>query len=181
MNNSLSSFISAAPWALLNPCIKWQLEVVFHFYNFQNISCSQVFGFMPMFVFAPPCATQQPCLLQAKARQSGRQIPNGWQCQVPDIKRHLSSVSLFSGDRESDFSAMWHLKLCLAFAKDKQASSPERIGRTEDLRAQKVSRGLFLTHLYDSGKSQPHSITFSPFLGFWTFQWDTQVHTHKQK
>lgn len=70
MNNSLSYLVSAATWAQLNSCIKWQLEVVVHFYNFQNISCSQVFGFVPMFVFAPPCATQQPCHLQAKARQS---------------------------------------------------------------------------------------------------------------
>lgn len=70
MNNSLSCLVSEATLAQVNPCIKWQLEVVFHFYNFQNISCSQVFGFVPMFVFAPPCATQQPCLLQAKARQS---------------------------------------------------------------------------------------------------------------
>ena len=70
MNNSLSLFSFCSPWAQHNLCIKWQLEVVFHFYNFQNISCSQVFDFVPMFVFAPPCATQQPCLLQAKARQS---------------------------------------------------------------------------------------------------------------
>lgn len=70
MNNSLSYLVSLATWAQRNPCTKWQLEVVFHFYNSQNISCSQVFGFVPVFVFAPPCATQQPCLLQAKAKQS---------------------------------------------------------------------------------------------------------------
>lgn len=93
----LSCLVSAAPWAQLNPCMKWQLEVVFHFYN------SQAFLAVKYLVFCP-CLFLHLLVLHSNPAFYKPRPDRAWEAcskwlTVPDSRYKKASffpLSLFS-------------------------------------------------------------------------------------